>query len=108
MLKDMKGDLLARKAKTLPILIGEANARKAASLIYLLFVPLTALPFFTGLNANLLSVLLVIIADLGIIKLAFQVLNKNDSKTLKEARKNSFFFLFVGLLGLLFGVYTVI
>ncbi|MFH2106947.1 MAG: UbiA family prenyltransferase [Candidatus Micrarchaeota archaeon] len=103
--EDMKGDSEARKSKTLPILIGESSARKIASILYLLFIPLTVLPFMYGLNLNPMNVPLIGLADLGILYLAVSVWTTGNAEVMKMARKSSLVCLFIGLIGLLLGIF---
>lgn len=117
--EDMEGDKKARKSNTLPILIGADNARKIASLLYLVFVPLAFAPFYFcignstisnadkilqschGLKANIVPLGLVAIADLGIVYIAYSVFTDWSRPSLKKARNLSLLSLFIGLIGLL-------
>lgn len=99
--EDMEGDKKARKSKTFPILIGEKNARIVASILYLIFIPLAFAPFYFGLKQTNLALLLVGVADLGILYIIYLVLSDGTQKTLKRARSLSLFCLFLGLAGLL-------
>jgi geranylgeranylglycerol-phosphate geranylgeranyltransferase len=99
--EDMEGDKKARGSKTLPIVIGEKNARILAAALLFAFAPLAALPFTYGLSMNLLPVLVVAFADLGMVWLAWLVFSKGDKKTLKKVRKLSLAFMFLGLVGIL-------
>jgi geranylgeranylglycerol-phosphate geranylgeranyltransferase len=103
--EDMKGDSEARKSKTLPILIGESSARKVAVILYLLFIPLTILPFIYGLNLNPMSSSLVGLAVMGILYIAINVWTRNDSAVMKMARKTSLICFFIGLIGILAGIF---
>ncbi|HIH23146.1 TPA: UbiA family prenyltransferase [Candidatus Micrarchaeota archaeon] len=99
--EDMEGDKKARKSNTLPILIGEQNARRLASLLYLVFVPLAFAPFYFGLKINIVPLAFVAIADLGVLYLAYIIFTGWSSPVLKKARNLSLLFLFIGLIGLL-------
>lgn len=99
--EDMEGDKKARGSRTLPIVIGEKNARLFASLLFVCFAPLAILPFLQGLNPNPLALILVAIGDLGILYVAWLVFSHGDKKNLKKARKLTLAFMFLGLIGLL-------
>lgn len=100
-IQDMEGDIKARKSKTLPVIIGKKSALLVASILYLFFVPLTALPFMLGLSFSLLPIALIALADLGILYIVYLLLKKSDKKTFKKARNLSLVCLFIGLIGLL-------
>jgi len=100
--QDMEGDMKARESKTLPVIIGAQNSLLVASALYLVFVPLTFLPFQIGLKVTLLSGSLVMLADALIIYLVYLLISSNmDPSVLKIARNISLVSLFIGLLGLL-------
>lgn len=65
-IEDMEGDKAQRKAATLPIIIGEKKSLFIAILLYVLFLPLSYLPFLY-LNANVISYLLFSIAVVLVI-----------------------------------------
>jgi len=99
--EDMKGDEKARNSRTLPLVIGERNARLFAALLYLISVSIAFIPFYMGLKQNMIAITVVAIAALGLFYLAYLVSTKGDKKDLKTARKLSLLFLFIGLIGLL-------
>ena len=104
--QDMEGDIIARSSKTLPILIGKANSLMAASLLYLIFLILTIVPFHFGLKLTILSAPLVIIADLIILYIVFLLHKTNQTENiLKKSRNLSLLALFIGLMGLLAGTF---
>lgn len=100
-IQDIGGDRVARKANTLPMLIGERNALYLASFLYLMFIPLTALPFFYGLKFNLAAVGLIIGADVGIVIITVVLLKEMSSGSFKMARDVSLVCLFIGLIAYL-------
>ncbi len=102
--EDIEGDKKARKSTTLPILIGEEKARMIAALLYLIFVPFAFAPFYFGLKQNPLSIILVAIADIGVLYVDYTVFTDWSRPVLKKARKLSLVFLFIGLVGLLLAV----
>ena len=102
--QDMGGDLKARKSKTLPILIGESKSRKIASFLYLLFIPLTILPFYYGLRFNYISAGLIALVDIGLLAMILKIWHFEYPEVMAEARKSSLIYLFVGLIALLLAV----
>jgi len=94
--QDMEGDVRARGSKTLPVIIGKKPAIIAAVILYLLFIPLTALPFLT-LEPVLPAVMLVGTADLLVILICHKALSGKYG----FARNVSLLAFFLGLLGLL-------
>ncbi len=101
-IEDMEGDLQARGSKTLPIVIGRKPAKVIAAILHLIFVPLTFLPLAAGLEYPIFSIILISVADAGIIRISLGLIASDDKRTIIEARKRSLLFLFLGLLGLLF------
>ncbi|MBI2079217.1 UbiA family prenyltransferase [Candidatus Micrarchaeota archaeon] len=99
--EDMEGDRKARGSRTLPIIIGEKNSRYFAVVLFLVFLPLSILPFNFGLKFSVIPILLVSVADFGIIYLIKEIVTSGDKVVLKKARKLSLIVLFLGLLGLL-------
>ena len=97
--QDMEGDIKARGSKTLPVVIGKRPALAIAVALYLSFIPLSAAPFFLGLEAGLLPVAFVGAADALILVICF--------KSMKEAygfaRNASLFAFMLGLLGIMLG-----
>ncbi len=95
--QDVEGDRLARGSKTLPILIGEGASSAVAILLYLAFIPLTALPFAMGLPQKPLALALVAIADIAILAICLKVAKK-DYRFARDASLAAFF---VGMVGIL-------
>ncbi len=102
-IEDIEGDKKARKSNTLPIIIGKKNARMIAALLYIIFALLAFAPFYFGLKQTILAVTLVAVADFGILYIAYIVFSNWSRPILKKARNLSLLFLFIGLIGLLFG-----
>jgi geranylgeranylglycerol-phosphate geranylgeranyltransferase len=72
--QDMEGDRKARGSRTLPIIIGERRAVLAAVALYIMFIGLSALPFFQGLPAAPLPASLVLVADMMILAICYKSL----------------------------------
>ncbi|MCX8197383.1 MAG: UbiA family prenyltransferase [Candidatus Micrarchaeota archaeon] len=99
--EDVKGDILHRGSKSLPAIVGKKNACILAALIYFALLPVSFLPFFSGVKANLLSLGLVSVSSLSFAAQAAILLSSQDDETLKRARKASLWFLAFGLFGYL-------
>jgi geranylgeranylglycerol-phosphate geranylgeranyltransferase len=65
--QDMEGDIKARGSKTLPVMIGKRPALFVALLSYLAFIPLSAVPFVSGLSATIPAMILVASGDILIL-----------------------------------------
>jgi geranylgeranylglycerol-phosphate geranylgeranyltransferase len=105
--QDVEGDRAARKAMTLPMLIGARNAVLLATMLYGVFVPLSVAPFDFGLKFGVLSGACVVIADIAILWSTYKLISaKGDgaAKALKDARDTSLVALFLGLAGYLAAV----
>jgi len=96
--QDMEGDVKARGSKTLPVMIGEKASLDFAVLLYLLFMPLTAIPFVLGLEFSVLSAVLIIAADALIAYMCIRIIKEKDYKL---ARNVSLVAFALGMLGLL-------
>ncbi len=95
--QDMEGDVKARGSKTIPVVIGKKPATYLAVILYLLFIPLTILPFIKGLETNIISTFLVAFADTMILSICYKSLKENY----KFARNASLIAFLVGMLGIL-------
>ncbi len=101
--EDMEGDKAARRAKTLPMLIGKNASMGLAAALYLLFIPLSVIPFFSGLHLSIVSGALLLLADAGIAVVALYILFVHDKASMEMTRKYSLVALFLGLFALLAG-----
>jgi len=99
--EDMKGDVKARRSKTLPVVIGEKPAVMAASVLYLLFIPLTFVPFFVGLDINLLSLGIIVMADGVLLGTVILLLKKPSPESYKTARKLTLAVFAAGMIAIL-------
>lgn len=97
-IEDIEGDRAARKAATLPVIIGEKYALATAIAVYLVFLPLSFLPFAYGLKGNAISYVLLAIAILLVLAGIFYSL-KSDYR---KSRLLSLAAFFIGLLAYLF------
>lgn len=103
--EDLEGDIKARGSKTLPAIIGERTSILIAAVIYIIFIPLTILPFYYELiKANMFSLLLIVIADLLVLKIVQKIVTKMNQESYKFARKTSLLALFLGLVSYLLAV----
>ncbi len=96
--EDMKGDLKARKSRTLPILIGKRNALVVALFFITLFIPFSLLAFFS-LPFKISALLVFLLAYLLLVKSLF-LLNEPG-----KSRKIMLYALGFGLLAYLFQVF---
>src|SRR3989338_4593574 len=102
--------VLARKAQTLPILIGRKNASIFAVIFYIMFIPLSYTPFLYGLKMSAIPMILIFIGNLGIlynILLVYKAIHESDKSSkqyLKKARNVTLAALFIGLVGYLAAV----
>lgn len=99
--EDMRGDGRARGSRSIPFVIGRENSLFISAAMYLLVVPLSALPFVFGLQAGLIPVGLVAAADFAFIYLALGMFWHDGKKGLAWQRKGSLAASFVGLAGYL-------
>lgn len=99
--EDMEGDKKARKSKTLPILIGKGPSLFISSMLFLLFIPLTIVPYMMDLSIHFASGFFLFIADISILILALYLLYAREDKTFSMTRKYSLAALSCGLISLL-------
>ncbi len=99
--EDIKGDVAARGAKTLPVIIGKRRATLVAVALYAVFIPLTFLPFVL-MEIGIVSVLLVAAADTMMVHVCLGLLG--ESQDYRQARKLSLAALAVGLAGFMLAV----
>ncbi len=97
--EDVKGDVLHRKAKTLPAIIGTKSSCYAAVACYFVLVPICLLPFSYGLPINILAAGLVLLSAISFAAIGIMIAKSHEQKTLKAARKASLLGLAVGLAG---------
>ncbi|VVC02657.1 Digeranylgeranylglyceryl phosphate synthase [Candidatus Burarchaeum australiense] len=103
--RDVKGDREARKASTLPMMIGVSNTLVLASLLYLLAIVISYIPYFspTSVYAEKLAYALPItLANALFAFAAYKSLTEGE-RFLRRARNISLLALGIGLLGFLAG-----
>jgi geranylgeranylglycerol-phosphate geranylgeranyltransferase len=99
--QDIKGDVKARRSRTLPVVMGERASITIASILYLLFIPLSFAPFYFGLNPNIYSLFLITVAD-GILLGIVAALLANPSQNIyRTARKATLVIFFIGMIAIL-------
>ena len=76
-IEDMHGDKAARGSRTLPILIGDKYSAGIAIALYVLFIPITYLPFLYGLQGTFVTYTLVTVGNILIMKGIYSVLKKD-------------------------------
>lgn len=102
--QDVEGDQKARKSKTLPILIGSRNALYIGIFLYILFIPLSIIPFFGYLKFSLISGILVLLANSLILISCFKLYKEESRQNFKLARNYSLIAFVLGLVGILLGL----
>lgn len=95
--QDVEGDVRARGSKTLPVIIGKGPSVALAILLYLLFIPLSALPFTLGLNPGIIPAALIAAADLIIVAICLRTAKRD----FKFARNASLLAFLLGMIGIL-------
>jgi geranylgeranylglycerol-phosphate geranylgeranyltransferase len=95
--QDMEGDVRARGSKTLPVIIGKGQAIGIAVMLYIVFIPLSAVPFLLGLPASALPAFLVAAADALILAICYKSL-RGDYRFARNASLASFL---LGMLGIM-------
>ena len=98
--QDMEGDMAARDSRTLPVMIGRKKSLVIAVILYLFFIPLSAMPFFMGIGSSI-AILIIALADMLILRICYRTL-KHDN--LDYARHMSLVAFFFGLVGILIAI----
>ncbi len=96
--QDMEGDMAARGSRTLPVVIGKKASLWMAIVLYLLFIPLSGLPFAAGAKPALLTAALIIAADALILLICYRLAT---GKAFGFARNASLVAFMLGMLGFL-------
>jgi len=100
--QDMEGDIVARKSRTLPVVIGVGRSLIIVSVLYILFIFLSFLPFFVGLSLTFFSIGGIAGADLLIAYIIYLLfIHGPDKQALKDARNISLVALSIGMIGIL-------
>ncbi len=102
--QDMEGDRVARKAKTLPIMIGTRNALIVAAVAYVIFaIGAFWLLYSYALPFMALSAGLVAISTLAFLAMAYEIVVAKElgQERLAAFRKTSLYALMAGLAGIL-------
>jgi len=98
--QDMEGDMKARGSKTLPVVIGKRPALAMASLLYILFIPLSISPFVLGLWISPLPACMIGIGDGLILMIVYNLITKPED-SYGFARNASLAAFAIGLVGIL-------
>ena len=103
--RDVRGDRRGRGSATLPVLIGVKNCLVLSSLLYLLSILLSFLPYFyvEEYRGDAFYLAPAVIADLIFAYIAFGSLRKTSKEFMLLSRKLSLAAMFVALLGFLAG-----
>ncbi len=100
-IQDVEGDVAARGSRTLPVIIGKKASLAMALVLYLLFIPLSALPFLMGLRPSAVPLALIAIADAIILLVCCLLAAKQDFRFARNATLAAFG---LGMLGFLLSV----
>ncbi|MDD5339961.1 MAG: UbiA family prenyltransferase [Candidatus ainarchaeum sp.] len=97
-IQDVEGDVAARGSRTLPVMIGKEASLWMAIALYLLFIPLSALPFLAGIRFTPLSGAPIIAADALILLVCYRLAAQGAFKFARDASLAAFA---LGMLGYL-------
>lgn len=93
--QDLEGDIRARGSKTLPAVIGKKASVALAAVLYISFMPLSAIPFTLGLAAVPAAIALVAAGDALLLAVVYKTIRGDY----RFARKASLIAFFVGMMG---------
>ncbi len=105
--QDMKGDVKARRSRTLPVIIGEKGSIMIASALYLLFVPLSFAPFYFGLPQNMISILIIALADGILMGMTYSLLTKPSPNVYKRVRNYTLIAFAAGMIAILYASVSI-
>jgi len=100
--QDLEGDVKARRSMTLPAVIGVKRAVFVASMLYVVFIPLSFAPFYFGLIPNPISLFLVAFADGILLGVVAVLLFKPSPRMYEIARVSSLVAFGIGILAMLY------
>jgi len=99
--QDMGGDVKARKAATLPVLIGKTKSKIIASILYIFAIILSYVMFFS-FNYSVFYVVVVTLGNIGLVaSIVFSFDKKDEAKSMEKARKLSLGGVFLALISFL-------
>ena len=101
--RDVKGDKRGRGSKTLPMFIGVKNSLVVSSLLYVISILLSVIPYLyiPPYAGNIFYIIPVIIADAVFAYIALNSLREGSGKFMKRSRNLSLAAMFIALLGFL-------
>jgi geranylgeranylglycerol-phosphate geranylgeranyltransferase len=101
--RDVRGDKAGRGSKTLPMLIGVKNSLLLSSLLYIISIALSAVPYLyiDTYKGNAFYIVPVIIADALLAYIALYSTKKASKGFMKLSRNTSLAAMFIALLGFL-------
>lgn len=104
-IRDMEGDAQARKARTLPMVIGVRRSAALASALFVAAIALSAYPFaFIAAFQNDFAYLApVLVADAAFAYVALGILRTQENTFLKRCRDVTLLAIALGLLGFFLG-----
>lgn len=102
--EDVEGDRKARRAKTLPMLIGSEKSLTISGILYALFALISVVPYYLYLAVGP-GFVLVLIADMVFLySSVVLIFSRKKIPFLKVSRKLSLVAMFIGLMGILASV----
>ncbi|MCX6776485.1 MAG: UbiA family prenyltransferase [Candidatus Micrarchaeota archaeon] len=101
--RDVKGDKRGRGSRTLPMLIGVKNSLVVSSLLYVISILLSVIPYLyiPPYAGNIFYIIPVIIADAVFAYITLNSLREGSRKFMKRSRNLSLAAMFIALLGFL-------
>jgi geranylgeranylglycerol-phosphate geranylgeranyltransferase len=101
--RDVKGDKRGRGSKTLPMLIGVRNSLMISSLLYVVSILLSVIPYLyiPPYAGNVFYMIPIIIADVVLAYIALNSLREGSREFMKKSRNLSLAAMFIALLGFL-------
>ncbi|MEW6528310.1 MAG: UbiA family prenyltransferase [Candidatus Micrarchaeota archaeon] len=101
--EDIRGDMLARRSKALPALIGSEKSLIISGILYLIFVAISVVLYLLYLKVGI-GFALVLIADVIFLYSSLNLVFLKNKEFLRVSGKSSLIALFIGLVGILFSV----
>jgi len=104
-IRDIRGDKKGRGSKTLPMAIGIKKSAFIASLLYVIAVILSLIPYLyiENYKSNIYYIIPIAVTDVILIYIALNIIKSQTKGFLNKSRNMSLFAMFIGLLGFLFG-----
>jgi geranylgeranylglycerol-phosphate geranylgeranyltransferase len=104
-MRDVEGDAKARRARTLPMVVGVGRSAALASALFFAAIALSAYPFASipAFKNDFVYLIPVLLADVAFAYVAFGILRNQSSAFLKSCRDVTLLAIALGLLGFFLG-----